>query len=209
MAQLPNFGKPHSEVITLESLPRSEWGRPRKKIVISYNLIYTPLGKMLVAALPKGICFLGCGNSKDMMLNDLQKRFPFATLKKDNLPLFKNVRLFFEKNWEHLEPIRVCVRGTDFQVRVWRELLEIPVGKVCSYGELARKIGRPKAPRAVGNAVSRNPVSYLVPCHRVICSNGKVGDFYWGVEKKLKFLNYESAAGKRQHGYANWEPTLF
>lgn len=209
MGAQPNFGKAHNEFVQLTVLPRRKWGSASKHIVIYYNWIHTPLAKMLVASVPEGICFLGCGEDKDIIFNDLQKRFPFADFKKGNMPAHQNVRKFFMKDWRTLDKISLCVRGTAFQADVWKALLHIPFGKVSTYGDIARKISRPRSARAVGTAVSQNPVAFVIPCHRVICSTGKLGGFYWGIDYKLKFLNFESGVGKKTPDYIEWEPTLF
>lgn len=209
MAKRRDFGKRHSEIVHLTVLPRTKWGTPRKKILIYYSMIHTPYGKMLIASVPDGICFLGCGNDKTLLLNSLQKRYPYAEIKKATLPIHQNARKFFTKSWSELEPISLCVRGTAFQGEVWQALLDIPIGNVCSYGDIAQKIGHPQSARAVGSAVGQNPIVYLIPCHRVICANGKLGGFFWGVDHKLKFLNSESDQCTKENGYSGWEPTLF
>ena len=209
MDKLQNLGHAHAEMITLEQMSRSDWGHRKKKKVITHSVIYTPFGKMLVASFDKGICFMGMYDDNDVCMSELRSRYPNAEFKKQTMPEHQNVRRFLMKDWKDVEPIRLYVRGTDFQVKVWQELLKIPVGKIITYGEIARNIGRPRSARPVGRAVGKNPVVYLIPCHRVICSSGKMGNFMWGTETKLQFLNYESCSGKKMKGYFNWEPTLF
>lgn len=209
MKKIANFGRTHSEVVTLKVLPKSAWGTARKKIKIYYSNIHTPVGKMIAGVAYDGICFLGCGEDTDLIMNDLQKRYPYAEIKKRRLLPHRHLQDFFNHSWKRDTSIKLCVKCTDFQAQVWRALLDIPIGKVCTYAELAEKIGRPKIARAVGKVVAQNPIAYVIPCHRVVCTNGKMGGYYWGIAEKLKFLKFESASGKKIKGYANWEPTLF
>ncbi|MBO4646103.1 MAG: methylated-DNA--[protein]-cysteine S-methyltransferase [Bacteroidales bacterium] len=209
MKQPQNIGHAHCEIITLEQMPRTAWMRKKNRLSISHSIIHTQLGKLLVASVGEKICFMGLGENKEDAIRELQQRYPHAELKKETLPSHQNVRKFFLKEWKNIEPIQLYVRGTDFQVKVWQELLNIPVGKISSYGEIARKIGKPRSVRPIGNAVGKNPVLFLIPCHRVICSSGKMGGFAWGIETKLRFLNFESHSGRKIPGYFNWEPTLF
>ncbi|MBQ4356133.1 MAG: methylated-DNA--[Bacteroidales bacterium] len=207
--KIRNLGRSHGEVITLEQMTHADWGRHKKKKVITHSVIGTPYGKMLVASFGTGICFMGMYDSNDVCMSRLREIYPNVEFKRQTTPEHRNVQNFLRCDWSKVEPIRLYVKGTDFQIKVWQELLNIPVGKVSSYGEIARNIGNPRSVRAVGNAVGRNPVVYLIPCHRVICNSGKPGNFLWGPEVKLLFLNHESAPGRKMVGYFNWEPTLF
>ena len=155
------------------------------------------------------VCFMGVMDEDDVCMGEMRARYPNAEFKRQTMPEHQNVRHFLMKDWKHVGKIRIYVRGTDFQIAVWQELLKIPVGKVSTYGEIARNIGRPRSLRPVGNAVGNNPVIYLIPCHRVICSSGKMGRFHWGVDLKLLLLNFESRSGRKIQGFFNWEPTLF
>ena len=103
-------------------------------------------------------------------------------------------RIFDPAKWNPSEPLRVVMIGTDFQIRVWEQLLEIPMGRLCTYADLAHRIGAPKASRAVGAAVGRNPVSFVVPCHRAIGKSGALTGYHWGLTRKRAMLGWE--AGK-------------
>ena len=201
--------KSKAQLVTLEQMSRSDWGKRKKKRLIYYSIIYVPQGKMLVASMDKGICFLGFDNDKDLCINELRLRYPNAELKKQTMPEHQNVRYYLMKDWKRVSEVHLYVRGTDFQMLVWKELLNIPFGKISTYGEVAQKIGRPRSVRPVGRAVGKNPIACIIPCHRVIYSSGKMGNFFWGVDLKLKMLNCESCSGKKIAGYSNWEPTLF
>lgn len=209
MVDLLNWGHAPAEIVTLEAMSRSDWGRRKKRKIICHSTIYTPFGKMLVASFDKKICFMGMYDAGDFCMSELRSRYPNAEFKKQTTPEHQNLRHFFMKEWKDVQPISLYVHGTAFQIQVWQELLKIPVGKISTYGEIAKNIGRPRSARAVGRAVGKNPIVYVIPCHRVICSSGKMGDFFWGAEQKLKFLNHESRSGHKIQGYSNWEPTLF
>ena len=209
MKDLKNLGRVPAEMISIEQMPRSVWGRRRKRMLITHSIIYTPFGRMLIGSVDGGICFMGVMDEDDVCMGEMRARYPNAEFKRQTMPEHQNVRHFLMKDWKHVGKIRIYVRGTDFQMAVWQELLKIPVGKVSTYGEIARNIGRPRSLRPVGNAVGNNPVIYLIPCHRVICSSGKMGRFHWGVDLKLLLLNFESRSGSKIQGFFNWEPTLF
>ena len=104
--------------------------------------------------------------------------------------------------------IPLHLKGTEFQCKVWEALLEIPYGTITTYSNIAEKVGRPKAQRAVGTAIGKNPILFLIPCHRVVAANGKLGGFYWGIDKKVMLLNRE-CNGKKNMGAKNWDPTFF
>ena len=149
---------------------------------IRYGFHSFPFGRFLIAAAPEGIChvsFTG-GSGESLALRRLKKARPEA--------LFKR-----QKNTSELLRLPIRAHGTPFQKRVWKALCAIPSGKVSSYGEVARKIGAPKAARAVGTACGKNPVGILIPCHRVVASNGKLGGYAWGLKLKSKILAWESA----------------
>lgn len=206
---LLNTGSVHHDIVSIEPMLRSEYGSKKNRLTILYSYITTPLGRMWVGSTSKGICFMGLGDDENVILDAMKLRYPYAIYNKQSAKEHKNIRHLFSNNWKDLLPIHLYVRGTDFQIKVWNELLNIPVGKISTYGEIAKNIGRPRSSRPVGNAIRKNPVVYVIPCHRVICSSGKMGGFFWGINAKLDFLNKESYVNKKIKGYTNWEPTLF
>lgn len=165
---------------------------------ITYGLHDTPLGQMVVAHSTKGLCWLGFMVSKDNGaykgdgFTRMQEFFPNSEFVRDDQEthdLAENIMKAWDK--DTLEEINLDLRGTEFQRDVWQALLHIPKGQVISYGEVANDIGRPKASRAVGTAVGDNPVSLVVPCHRVVQASGGLGNYGWGVALKKKILKYE------------------
>lgn len=156
-----------------------------------YGIHQTPLGEMILAKSDKGLVWLGfmVSGYKGNGLQRLKKHCPEARLERDDeqTRCLKDVIL---DAWEfdRMDTVELDLRGTGFQIAVWQALRQIPKGKVCTYGELAQVIGRPMAVRAVGSAVGENPVSLIVPCHRVVQSSGKLGNYGWGVDLKRNIL---------------------
>ena len=126
-------------------------------------------------------------------LCELQARFPHASFHQRADKLQRNALTIFQKDWQQLDQIKLNLAGTPFQLKVWECLLKIPIGMVTTYGDIAANIGNAKACRAVGTAVGSNPVAFLIPCHRVIQSSGKLGGYMWGVDKKASMLGWEAA----------------
>jgi AraC family transcriptional regulator of adaptative response/methylated-DNA-[protein]-cysteine methyltransferase len=188
--ELQNTGIPNKVFAKIKPVPASEW---RKKRIISYSLFSSPFGKIIVASLPQGICYTGFAFSRDSALDELRSRFPKGTFRRNKNKQHEHVKKLFSGKWEKGEKLILYVKGTTFQIKVWDALLKIPAGKLSSYGKIASSIGFPKAQRAVGTAIGKNPILYIIPCHRVIAQNGKMGGFYWGIEKKMELLNVENA----------------
>jgi methylated-DNA-[protein]-cysteine S-methyltransferase len=144
----------------------------------------SPVGPLLVEASDKGICGVRFGGGE-------RGRAPITARTRDNLEAgLAALRDYFAGRPPRLPPLDL--RGTEFQRRVWRELLQIPYGEVCTYGEIARRLGRPRGGRAVGGANHRNPVAVLVPCHRVVASGGRLGGYGGGLDVKAWLLAHES-----------------
>ena len=160
-----------------------------------YTLADSPLGQLLLAATARGICL--CSLAKSHPARLLQEKFPAADIKRDDARL----KPYVQPLLRHLHgkqqdlALPVDMAGSEFQRRVWRELRAIPYGSTRSYQEIARRINRPRADRAVGHACATNPVAVIVPCHRVVRSDGGLGGFGWGLKMKEKLLAQERASG--------------
>ena len=151
------------------------------------------LGHLLVAATETGICFVSLGDDETAMLAALEAEFPAASIERDAGtigPALEAVTDFLTGQTPHLD-LPLDVRATAFQRRVWQELIAIPCGETRSYGDIARQLGLPQAQRAVAGACARNPVSLVVPCHRVVRSDGALGGYRWGVQRKSALLDGE------------------
>jgi AraC family transcriptional regulator of adaptative response/methylated-DNA-[protein]-cysteine methyltransferase len=175
-----------------------EYKNGGESLVITYQFTKSTFGEILIASTPKGICHLAFTESKTEALEKLRTEFPKAQYKQMNnaiiqkaLSLFQNLPEQIES--KNLEVIKLHLKGSEFQLKVWQALLTIPQGELSTYGNLAQKISNPKASRAVGTAIGSNPIAYLIPCHRVIQSSGKTGGYRWNPIRKKAMLAWEAA----------------
>lgn len=169
-----------------------------KGITIGYTIVDSPIGKILVAATPRGICAVSFGDTEDELSRELEQEFFAAEITKDDSGLRKAVDSILRGlNGERsILALPLDIRGTAFQMRVWSELRRIPYGETRSYADVAKKIGKPKAVRAVARACATNPVAIVTPCHRVVASDGKLAGYKWGIERKAKILEAENVSSK-------------
>jgi AraC family transcriptional regulator of adaptative response/methylated-DNA-[protein]-cysteine methyltransferase len=169
-------------------------------VAISYAMLDTPLGPMLIGATDRGICFVQFGDSEEELCRKLQAEYVNAEIAPMRAPYHPDLAKWTGAIARHLEGepadlnLPLDIRATAFQMRVWKYLQSIPSGDVQSYREVAAGIGRPSAARAVATAVARNPVALIIPCHRVIRESGALGGYRWGLERKRTLLDIERAA---------------
>lgn len=174
-------------------MPPAVYARGGEGQGVRYVIAASPLGKLLVAATPKGICAVEIGTSARALASDLRREFPLAAVAAGD----KELRAWVDRIVASLEPgaadprLPLDVRATAFQRRVWRELQQIPRGSTRSYSDVARRIGNPDAARAVARACAANPTAIVVPCHRVVREDGGLGGYHWGVERKRTLLRSE------------------
>lgn len=187
----------HDPFIHIHEMTPQESEKGGANLRIHYHFYESPFGKTLIASTPKGICYLAFGDDEAAVLGELQQLFPKASYQCQKDELQQNaLRHFTEKGWSQLPPVPLHIKGTPFQLKIWEELLQIPFGKLSTYQELANRIDNPKASRAVGSAVGANPVSFLVPCHRVVRTSGALGGYHWGLPRKAAMLEWETAQAK-------------
>jgi len=191
-------GRLHDLCVNLEAASPGELKSGGAGWVISFGFAESPFGQCLIAESPRGICRLSFveSNDEDSETNQLREDWPQARLKRDDLKSKKLAAKIFAReangaNSTSQPALRALVRGTPFQLRVWRALLQIPAGALISYGRLAEIIRQPAAARAVGSAVAANPLAYLIPCHRVIRETGVLGNYRWGKLRKRAMLAWE------------------
>ncbi len=158
---------------------------------IDYSIFKTQFGLCLVASTKQGICNILFADSNKELLTDLKSRWSEATFIDKNMASHKQVEAYF-KGSTSKSKIKVHLHGTDLELKVWEALLRIPSGKTSTYGEIAKEIGKEKSSRIVGRAIGSNPIGYLIPCHRVLKSNGDIGGYRWGIERKKKMLAFET-----------------
>jgi AraC family transcriptional regulator, regulatory protein of adaptative response / methylated-DNA-[protein]-cysteine methyltransferase len=173
----------------------TEYRRGGKDVAIHYTIVDSPLGKMLVAATDAGLCAVAFGSLESELEDDLSSRFPSSNRTRDEADLGSMVKQILAQMTEHPVTLELPldVRATAFQRRVWEALRRIPRGQTRTYSQIAQEIGQPTAVRAVARACATNPTAVVVPCHRVIGSDGALTGYRWGVERKKKLLELENA----------------
>ncbi|MBN1930423.1 MAG: methylated-DNA--[protein]-cysteine S-methyltransferase [Desulfobacterales bacterium] len=186
----------HDLFVTLEAITPGEFKQMGVGLKIEYGFYFTPFGECLLAITDRGICHLAfvADDNRSIALNRLQQTWPKAKWVENqaSISLIVN-RIFSLTSTFKSHPFHLLLKGTNFQVNVWRALLTIPKGNLISYQDIAVYIGNPKAFRAVAHAIAVNPVAYLIPCHRVIAGSGKIHQYRWGTARKKAMLGWEAA----------------
>ena len=191
-------GRLHDHLVTVDAVSPGEYKRRGEGVDIRYGRHETLFGSCLVGVTDRGICHLSFDDDQtaDASLLDLRRRWPRATIREDALSTGGVARRIASVGQDAQPSQRVLLRGTNFQLKVWQALLEIPAGAAASYGDVGEMIGRPTASRAIGTAVGANPVAYLIPCHRVLRKTGGLGGYRWGEGRKLAMLGLEAIAAE-------------
>ncbi len=193
-AGLSGTGRLHDLFIQIEGMTPGEYKNGGAELNINYSYAASPFGNILVASTSKGICYMSFAeDDQQTALTELTDRFPNAAFKQLLDPLQQNALYIFTHDWSRLSQIKLHLKGTAFQLKVWETLLKIPMGELTSYGTIADQITRPGASRAVGTAIGSNPVAFLIPCHRVIQSGGAPGGYMWGLTRKSAIIGWEAA----------------
>lgn len=190
---LSSSSRLHDLFINIEGMTPGEFKNGGAGLTINYSFRESPFGNIIIASTNKGVCYIHFQNNESVALRDLKACFPSAVYHQAEDKYQKDALLIFQKNGGQTDPIKLHLRGTRFQIKVWESLLKIPTGGLSTYGDIAKKIDNPKAARAVGTAIGANPIAFLIPCHRVIQSNGKFGGYMWGAEKKMAIIGWEAA----------------
>jgi AraC family transcriptional regulator of adaptative response/methylated-DNA-[protein]-cysteine methyltransferase len=185
----------YDHFVQLEAVTPGEFKKKGAGLTIEYGVHDTPFGKAFIAVTHRGICNLAFPDQSNIAeyLHDLSRKWPQASLRECPQRTRAVIRAMFDYDEKPDGPLSLCVTGTNFQVSVWRALLQIPPGSVASYSQVASAIGRPSSARAVGLAVGTNPVAFLIPCHRVIRQCGQLGGYHWGVTRKQAMHAWEAA----------------
>ena len=186
----------HDLFIHIEGMTPGEYKEGGKNLHIHYSHAETLFGNILIASTTKGICYLSFLEDKPDPLKTetaILYRFPAATLEQKTDLLQQQALKMFRDDWSDLGRVKLHLKGTPFQIKVWNALLQIPPGSLKSYLKIAGEIGDTKASRAVGTAIGSNPIAYLIPCHRVITSSGELGGYHWGIDRKSALIGWEAA----------------
>jgi len=187
----------HDLFVTHEAISPGEYKTGGAGLVIFYDFVPSPFGIALVMLNERGLCGLAFADEtgEQAAFEDMARRWPRAEYRRDPARVAPvAVRIFNSARWQPDQPLKVFLIGTDFEVRVWETLLGIPLGRTTTYSTIANRIEKPKAARAVGAAVGRNPISFVVPCHRVLGKSGALTGYHWGLTRKRAMLGWE--AGK-------------
>jgi len=190
---LSGTGRLHDLFINIEGMSPGEYKNGGEDLTINYSFAESPFGNILVASTPKGICHLAFADDERKALDLLQNMFPKATYRQMVDMTQQNVLYIFTHDWSQLSQIKLHLKGTVFQLKVWEALLKIPMGQLATYSHIARQIQRPNATRAVGTAIGENPIAFLIPCHRVIQSSGVFGQYHWGSVRKTAMIGWEAS----------------
>jgi AraC family transcriptional regulator of adaptative response/methylated-DNA-[protein]-cysteine methyltransferase len=190
---LSGTGRLHDLFVNIEGMTPGEFKNGGESLSINYSFAESPFGNILVASTAKGICHMAFADNEKEAFAALQNNFPNAQYKQVVDLIQQNALYIFTHDWKNLDQIKLHLKGTAFQLKVWETLLKIPMGQLSTYGQIAGKIQSPKASRAVGTAIGDNPVAFLIPCHRVIQSTGSFGQYHWGSNRKTAMIGWEAA----------------
>jgi AraC family transcriptional regulator of adaptative response/methylated-DNA-[protein]-cysteine methyltransferase len=190
---LSGTGRLHDLFIKIEGMTPGEFKNGGEHLAINYSFAESPFGKILVASTNKGICYMAFADDEQKTFAELKAQFPQAKYHQVVDLVQQNALYIFTKDWSKLNEIKLHVKGSGFQLKVWETLLKIPVGQLSSYGSIAAHINKPSASRAVGTAIGDNPVAFIIPCHRVIQSTGSFGQYHWGSTRKTAMIGWEAA----------------
>jgi AraC family transcriptional regulator of adaptative response/methylated-DNA-[protein]-cysteine methyltransferase len=188
----------HDLFVGHEAMTPGDYKRRGEGLQMAYGFHHSPFGEALLMVTDRGVAGLAFvneeeGQTRQQALAEFTRRWPLAhyvEAPQTTLPHFN--RIFDPGEWHPERPVRLVLIGTDFEIRVWEALLRVPMGRAVSYSDIARYLGRPSAARAVGAAVGRNPISFVVPCHRVLRGDGSLGGYHWGLTRKKALIGWEA-----------------
>lgn len=190
---LSGTGRLHDMFVNLEGMTPGEYKNGGKNLVIKFSFGECQFGNYLVASTDVGVCnLLFFEDSGTEALDEIKQLWPNARIVKEETIYHQSIKAFFDNNSDS-EQIKLHLKGTPFQLKVWEALLKIPEGNFISYSNIAESINKPSAQRAVGTAIGSNPVGFIIPCHRVIKSVGGIGEYRWGTERKMAIIGWEAA----------------
>lgn len=189
-------GRLHDLFVTHEAMSPGEYASRGAGLEIVWAFHESPFGDALIMATPRGlagIAFADGEEDRERALADMTSRWPQAIYREDAAATATYAHRVFDHDlWRPDDPLRIVFIGTDFEIRVWETLLRIPLGRATTYSDIAERLGKPKAARAVGSAVGRNPMSFVVPCHRVLGKSGSLCGYHWGLTRKRAILGWEA-----------------
>lgn len=190
---LSSTSRLHDLFVSIEGMTPHIYRKGGATLHIQCAVSDTVFGPIFIGATNRGVCFVGFFEREEDAFLDLKRRFPEAHYSYEHNPFHSQITQFFTRDWSNLAEIKLHLKGTPFQLKVWESLLRIPQGGLTTYGQIAAGLQQPAASRAVGSAVGNNPVAYLIPCHRVIQASGALGGYMWGTARKEAIIGWEAA----------------
>lgn len=188
----------HDLFINIEGMTPGEYKNGAEQLRINYSFAESPFGMLIVASTVKGVCHMAFAEDQETAFQELKNKFPNARYEQVLDMIQQNALYIFTQDWSKLKEIKLHLKGTPFQLKVWETLIKIPMGKLSSYGLIASQINHAGASRAVGTALGDNPIAFLIPCHRVIKANGEIGQYHWGNTRKTAMIGWEAAKTAEQ-----------
>jgi AraC family transcriptional regulator of adaptative response/methylated-DNA-[protein]-cysteine methyltransferase len=193
-AGLSGTGRLHDLFINIEGMTPAEYKNGGKGLSINYSMANSPFGEMLVASTEQGICYMAFVDDPSVACATMYRYFPNARFEPKIDTIQQDALSIFSQDWTKLNQIKLHLKGTAFQLKVWQALLKIPLGHLTTYGAIAHNIQSPNACRAVGTAIGSNPIAFLIPCHRVIQATGVFGGYMWGSTRKTAIIGWEATS---------------
>lgn len=183
----------HDTFVNIEAMTPGEYKNGGRNLVINYSFVQTALGSVLVASTSKGVCLLFFCELESEALRIVEQQYPKALIVSQSDQFQRDALALFDADWHRLQQLKLHLKASPFQLKVWQALLHVPTAALLSYADIAAQINRPSAARAVGSAIGRNPVALVIPCHRVIQSSGFLGGYRWGLARKQALIGLEAA----------------
>ncbi len=193
---LSGTGRLHDLFVSIEGMTPGEFKDGGRGLAINYQLSDSPFGSVFVASTQKGVCALFFCEHEEEGLRELREIFPKAQFQKKSDHLQQAALAIFNKDWQKPSEIKLHLAGTSFQLKVWEMLLKIPEGELRTYKEVAQALEQENSSRAVGTAIGKNPIGFIIPCHRVIRGSGLLGGYRWGLARKASIIGWEAAKEK-------------
>ena len=183
--------------VHFELMNENEYQEHFKNLHLQYAFYPTLFGQIIVASSNRGICYIAFEKDTDQAVSTLKRRYPNAQMNHQERAIQQSILPVFQKDLSAVHEIKIHIKATDFQLKVWNSLLKVPRGGLATYSQIAEDIHAPQAPRATGTAIGSNPIAYLIPCHRIIRSTGEIGKYMWGSVRKTAIIGWEMAISQK------------
>lgn len=190
---ISNRKKTHKFFVEIEQMSPASFKIGGEGLSIAYSFGKSLFGDIILASTAVGLCHLAFIEDQEKGIETMRSEFPKATYQQESMESHQAALSFFRTEWNESNRIKLHLKGSEFQFKVWNALLSIPLGKLVSYGTIATEIKKPAASRAIGTAIGSNPIAFLIPCHRVIQASGNLGGFMWGETRKSAMIGWEAA----------------